>query len=543
MPELVFFRRGEEVLRVGVGSTRLVLGRGESCDVVIPDPTVSRQHVALQYDGALCLMEDLSGHGTLVAGKPMTQGELADGVDLSLGSWRAVFRLSSAGASDGPTGVGRGTDVQSRETPEQDLPPVQVRVKQGTTEFVHEIREDTFTLGKDPANALVIQDRFISNRHLKVTRSDGGFHVVDLNSTNGSFLGSTRIFEAEIALGTALRVGETELFFEPVPRGQPQTSFYGIIGGDAAMRQLQELIQRVAPSAVTVAILGESGTGKELVARAIHDCSPRAAQPFIPINCAAISPQLIESELFGHEKGAFTGAEVRRKGAFEAAHGGTLFLDEVGELPLELQAKLLRVLENGEVKLVGATRPLQVDVRVVAATNRELLAQVRDGKFREDLYFRLCGIPLVLPPLRRRPGDVRTLAEHFVRAYSPRGQTVKFTAAALDKLQQHTWPGNVRELRNVVNRALLLRKGPKIDVDDVSFEAGVLREPEGLANLELPMGATLGQMMERLERQVIENTLRRFLHNRERTARALGLSRASLYRRLKEWGLDPEDGE
>ncbi len=182
-------------------------------------------------------------------------------------------------------------------------------------------------------------------------------------------------------------------------------------------------------------------------------------------------------------------------------------------------------------------------MRVVAATNRDLQAQARAGRFREDLYFRLCGIPLELPPLRRRPGDVRALAGHFVRACAPRGQEVRFTDAALDKLQQHTWPGNVRELRNVVHRALLLRKGPRIDAGDLSFEQGALREPEGLEQLELPVGVTLEQMMQRLERQLIENTLRRFKHNRERTARVLGLGRSSLYRRLKEWGLDSEEEE
>ena len=230
-----------------------------------------------------------------------------------------------------------------------------------------------------------------------------------------------------------------------------------------------------------VTLLGESGTGKELVARALHECSLRAGQPFIPINCAALSPSVMESELFGHEKGAFTGADSRRKGAFEEAHGGTLFLDEVGELPLEVQAKLLRVLESGEVKPVGATRPFQVDVRVVAATHRDLRQWARQGKFREDLYYRLNVMPLVLPPLRNRRGDLRLLAEHFVRLHAPRGQTPKFTPAALARLQQHAWPGNIRELRNVVRRALLVRKGAKMDAGDITFEEAYSRAPEDTA--------------------------------------------------------------
>ncbi|MFL5349368.1 MAG: sigma 54-interacting transcriptional regulator [Hyalangium sp.] len=543
MPELVFFRRGQELLRVTLGRTRLVLGRGDNCDVVIPDPSVSRQQVALHFDGTRCLLEDLSGQGTEVAGQPLKHGELPDGADLSLGPWRALFRLHSSGTQDGPTGVGPRTAVQPRGLPQATPSPAQLRVKQGTTEFVHELRGDSLTLGKEASNTVVLQDQFISNRHLKVTRKDEGFHVVDLNSTNGTFLGPVRIFEAKVPLNTVLRLGETELIFEPVSQGRPRESFHGIIGKEPSMRQLVERIQQVAPSTVAVAILGESGTGKELVARAVHECSPRAAQPFIPINCAALSPQLIESELFGHEKGAFTGADVKRKGAFEEADGGTLFLDELGELPLELQAKLLRVLENGEAKPVGATRPIHVDVRVVAATNQDLRAQMRAGKFREDLYYRLCGMSLVLPTLRSRPGDVRALAEHFLRVLAPLEQTVRFSIAALDKLEQHIWPGNVRELRNVVQRALLLRKGPRIDVGELTFEEAEPREPEGLADLELPVGVTLEQMLQRVERQLIENALRRFKNNRDRTARVLGMGRSSLYRRLKALGLDSGDEE
>jgi transcriptional regulator with GAF, ATPase, and Fis domain len=301
-------------------------------------------------------------------------------------------------------------------------------------------------------------------------------------------------------------VGETELHFEPAAQGQDEPSFHGLAGREPAMRRLVELLKRVASSHLAVTVLGESGTGKELVARAVHAASPRARQPFVPINCGALAPAVIESELFGHEKGAFTGAESKHRGAFEEAHGGTLFLDEVGELPLELQARLLRVLDSGEVKPVGASRPFHVDVRVVAATHRELRARVRQGKFREDLYYRLAAMPLVVPPLRSRRGDIRLLAEHFVRLHAPKGQTVPFTPAALTKLQKHLWPGNVRELRNVVCRALLVRKGPKLDAADILFEEEFHREPVELpegAPMELPEGVTLEQMMQQVERQLI----------------------------------------
>jgi DNA-binding NtrC family response regulator len=532
MPELVFFRQGEELLRIGLERRSLVIGRGEGSDVVIPDPRVSLRHVALHHDGTRCLLEDLSGQGTVVAGEPMKQGELPDGADLHLGRWRALFRQSSASGSGGLR-----TDVQPREAPEHTLPPAQVRVKQGHTEFVYPLGGDSFTIGTDPSNAVVVRDRFISNQHLRVKRSEAGIRVRDMNSTNGTFLEGLRLFEAELPLNTVLRVGETELIFEPVPQGSQVPAFHGIIGTSPAMRQLVESIQRVAPSSCVVSILGESGTGKELVARALHACSPRAGQPFIPLNCAALSPAVMESELFGHAKGAFTGAEAERKGAFLEAHGGTLFLDEVGELPLELQAKLLRVLESGEVKPVGADRPRQVNVRVVAATHRDLLSWVREGRFREDLYYRLGIMPLVLPPLRSRRGDIPALAEHFMRVHAPQGQVVKFTSAALERLKEHAWPGNVRELRNVVWRGLLVRKGLKLEARDLTFDEvqGAPVVPSVPA-LELPAGVTLEQMLERLERQLIESTLRRCHYNKERTAQVLGLARSSLFKRLKAWG-------
>ncbi|HLL05126.1 MAG TPA: sigma-54 dependent transcriptional regulator, partial [Myxococcaceae bacterium] len=209
-----------------------------------------------------------------------------------------------------------------------------------------------------------------------------------------------------------------------------------IVGNSPLMQQLVKEIGKVTSSRATVLINGESGTGKELFARVIHNYSYDEQKPFIGINCSAIVDTLLESELFGHEKGSFTGAMNARKGAFEEADGGTLFLDEIGELPLDLQAKLLRALESGEIKRVGASRPIHVDVRVLAATNRDLLSFVRDGRFREDLYYRVCVVPIVLPPLRNRSGDLAGLADHFVRMYAPRGQTVKLTPAAVEKLQK-----------------------------------------------------------------------------------------------------------
>ncbi len=303
------------------------------------------------------------------------------------------------------------------------------------------------------------------------------------------------------------------------------------------MRELFELIDRVAPSAAPVAIFGETGTGKELVARALHNRSDRAKGAFIPVNCAAISRELIESELFGHEKGAFTGALTTRRGAFEEASGGTIFLDEIGELSADLQAKLLRTLELGEIKRVGATRPFRVDARVVSATHRDLRALVRKGAFREDLYYRLCVIRAELPPLRRRPADIPLLVEHFVHRLSPRGIRPQIAPQALALLQGHSWPGNVRELRNVLARALLLRRGPIVAASDIQFDGQEAATDPGTDSDDV---VTLpGKTLQDVENEAILKALRRHGGNRRATARELGLARSTMQKRAAELGVPP----
>ena len=545
MPELVFLRRGEEVLRFTLDRPRIVLGRGERCDVVIPDPEVSRQQAAVVLSGDSASVEDLSGKGTVVGGTRAPRAALADGAEIALGQWRAIFRAHAAAEPATETEV-RGTVAHpGADAGSERWQAAQIRLRHAGSESVHRLVGDGATIGKDAGNDLVLDDRFISGKHVRITRRGGRFLVLDHASTNGTWLGAVRLFEAEVPLHTQIHVGETDIVLEPASsaRKDAPSTWQGLVGSDPAMKLLIELIERVSPSSAAVIILGESGTGKELVARAVHARSPRAERPFIPVNCAAISKELIESELFGHEKGAFTGAVGTHKGAFEEADGGTLFLDEIGELPLDLQAKLLRALESGEIKRVGASRPSHVDVRVVAATNRDLLAASRSGRFRDDLYYRLCVVPLTVPPLRNRRGDVAALAEHFLTLFSPRGQTVRFTPPALARLEGHPWPGNVRELRNVVHRALLLRRGTAIDEADLTFDPDPSprqRDGNGIASQYVP-GRKLEELLELAERQIVESALRQFNNNRERVAKELGVARSTLFKRLKDWGMTRQD--
>ncbi len=309
-----------------------------------------------------------------------------------------------------------------------------------------------------------------------------------------------------------------------------------MIGQSPPMQAVYKTIGRVADSNVTVLIQGESGTGKELVARAIHENSERRNGPFVKINCATIPENLMESELFGYEKGAFTGAVARKPGKFELAHQGTIFLDEIGELTLSAQAKLLRVLQEKEFERVGGTQSIRVDVRILAATNKDLQRCVQEGIFREDLYFRLGVVTIWLPPLREHLEDVPALARYFLQHYSRElNKPVNdFSPAAMLLLQQYDWPGNVREPRNVCEQAVVLARGPVIMPEDLPFS--LQTSSRELREAVLKPGATLKEIVADVERQVILR-LREHNWNRTATARALGLNRRSLYAKMKEYGL------
>ncbi|MCB9671778.1 MAG: sigma-54-dependent Fis family transcriptional regulator [Alphaproteobacteria bacterium] len=328
-------------------------------------------------------------------------------------------------------------------------------------------------------------------------------------------------------------------------RSEPGAAL-GMVGRASAMRDVYALIEKVAPSPTTVLVTGESGTGKELVARALHAQSKRASGPFIQVNCGAIPESLFEAELFGYERGAFTGAVTSKPGRFELADGGTLFLDEVGELPLEMQVKLLRAIQEGVIDRVGGIRPLEVDVRVVAATNVDLAAAVDAGTFRKDLFWRLNVIPVQLPPLRDRPEDIPLLARHFLERFNARLERgfEGLTPEAEGRLALHAWPGNIRELENLMERCVLLSDGPWIDVPDLPLppidEEAPAETTEELDAMGLKEYVRVHTM--KLERARIERVLATLNGNVTRAARQLGISRKSLQTKMKEYGLRDEEG-
>jgi two-component system, NtrC family, response regulator AtoC len=333
-----------------------------------------------------------------------------------------------------------------------------------------------------------------------------------------------------------------------VPPASPVTAGERLIGDSAAMHELRTTIGRIAGHRTTVLVTGESGTGKELVARALHDASPRAKHRFVAINCAAIPGPLLESELFGHKRGAFTDAVRDKPGLFEDADGGTLFLDEVGELPFGLQAKLLRALQESEIRRVGDTASIKIDVRLIAATLRDLAAEARAGRFREDLYYRLAVLPIAVPPLRDRPDDVPRLVEHFVGGFEQRhGRAARFTPDAIELLQSQPWPGNVRELENAVERALVLAEGPTVDAAQLAGLLGARSaarpgtapgEPAAAGTAE-PSAAELSikKATRGLEADLIRRALEATGGNRTNAARLLEISHRALLYKLKEYGI------
>jgi DNA-binding NtrC family response regulator len=396
----------------------------------------------------------------------------------------------------------------------------------GTRFAFDSTRPSGVLVGQSAACDVRLTDRQVSRRHIELDVTDKGLRVVDLDSTNGTFVSGLRVTEAYLSGGEIVRLGETALRIVRAlssARAEASTarSFGGMIGESPEMRRLYPLCARLAQSDVPVVIEGETGTGKEVLAEALHQASGRAAGPFVVFDCTAVPPALLESALFGHERGSFTGATAQRRGVFEQAHGGTLFIDEIGELELTLQPKLLRAIERGEVQRVGATGWLRVDVRIVAATRRDLDREVQAGRFRDDLFFRLAVGRIELPPLRRRRGDVAVLARHFWHAIAGDGRPIPPGVVA--RLEDYPWPGNVRELQNAIARQVAVGELPVSEAAPPSSGDGQDVVARVLAK-ELPLPRARAEVVEEFERRYVERVLEKHGGNVSRAAAASGIA-------------------
>jgi DNA-binding NtrC family response regulator len=394
------------------------------------------------------------------------------------------------------------------------------------------------TIGIKDDNHLILSDPTVSRYHAVLNESAGGYVIRDLGSTNGTYLDGVLIKEAVLEFGRIITLGETEIKVIPFQERievypSSKTAFGNVCGQSLEMRNIFGILERVAPTDVTVVLEGETGTGKELLARAIHTNSARAKGPFAVLDCSSVAENLVESELFGHEKGAFTGAASSRQGVFEMAQNGTLFLDEIGELSMDLQPKLLRVLEAREVKRLGGGQTRRIDFRLVAATHRDLAREVREGRFREDLFYRLSVLRLRIAPLRDRKEDIPLITQYLLHNLSSEYKIAtvpKVDKETLEILNSYNWPGNIRELRNVLSRALAMGRRTVIRPGDLLLLAD--SEP-----LDKRMDSFIGKSLEEIERAAISQTLKAHHGNKTQTAKALGIAYSTLYEKIKKYGV------
>jgi DNA-binding NtrC family response regulator len=421
-------------------------------------------------------------------------------------------------------------------------------------------------IGRGREADLQLPDPSVSRLHARIFRV-GEQHFLSDTSKNGTFHNGKRITQLLLEGGQTFRIGPYQIHFsreeQSSPASEPPTvspgaqnelsasspanktskptssDTFGIVGNSSAIKKIIDDIRRVGASDLPVLIIGETGSGKELVSRGIHDSSNRKDRPFVVVNCGAISPELIESELFGHERGAFTGATAQRRGAFEVAHGGTLFLDEIGELPLSLQPKLLRALEQKEIKRVGGNETLLVDVRILAATNRNLREEIVQKKFRDDLYFRISTVSLHVPSLRERREDILPLALHFLSGCGSDSDrpAPELAGKAIEFLCAQEWPGNVRELRNAVQRAVVMGNGNLLEAEDFGF----LLHAQG-SQQTAPFDPALSRW-EQSEKTNLLAELSRQKWNKTRTARELGIAKSTLFEKLKKYGIRVQESD
>jgi DNA-binding NtrC family response regulator len=567
---LVHHRDGAEVVPLAEGAA-VVVGRVPPADVIVPDVSLSRLHARFTLTDGQLAVEDLgSSNGTVLRAAAVERADLQPGDELRLGAVLVTVHATEGAARLGLLGHERLCALIEAEIARarffgRALALIMVRAARGPggappyRAFHARVQAALRPVDRlgiysgdallallpevDAAAAIELGQRLAGAGPEALlsgvaTYPDAGTSVGTLLSAcRAAAHAATPAAPVQVAAGRAART------LAPTGGAAP-------VAESAGMRAVLETARRVARGAIPVLLLGETGSGKEVVARFVHEASPRRAGPLVSVNCGAIAPTLLESTLFGHEKGAFTGAVQQQKGVFEAADGGTVFLDEVGELPLPAQAALLRALEAKRVTRVGAAREIAVDVRVVAATNRDLEAMCADGRFREDLLYRLNTVTLSIPPLRERPEDVAPLALRFLAAATGEGWARAIDDEAIELLRAHTWPGNVRELRNAVERAVVIAPGDTIGVDDLPervrqasarvVSAPAASAPGGGGPGALAVGALEGDFrarMEQLEAAVLEHALEQAGHNQSETARRLGMPLRTLVHKIRAHGI------
>ncbi len=527
---LSIIRSGQESVVIRLEKSEIKIGSSLFCDISLPQSGLEEFHFEVLGKGDSYYLRP-SGNSRLTLNKKTAEGEcrLGDGDVISAGQLSFLFHQKTVQYS-GSTAI-----LQDERCP-QNISNAFLILKNENGEKIFEIKGSAQTvLGSGEDADIRIDDRYVSERHCTFFLDKGICFIKDNLSRNGTYVNGIKTMEAEIKNGSVIRVGKTELIFRTEGDSlnlaiDDKNEFCGILGYSSRMKELFAIIKKVAPTELPVLITGESGTGKELVARAIFKNSHRADKVFIPINCSSIAKDVIESELFGHIKGSFTGALNNRKGIFEEATDGTVFLDEIGDMPIELQAKLLRAVEYGEIRPVGSNRPISVNTRIISATNRNLEEASRNEQFREDLYYRLGVVHIYIPALRERKEDIIPIAEIFLKRFAP-SRNLSFTTAAKEKLLSYNWPGNVRELKNVLIRSILFAKGDEIDEQYIIFRSTVLRDYINYADRYIKV-----KPLALVEKEVILNALNIYNNDLNLVSERLGIGVSELREKIKRYG-------
>lgn len=524
--------QGKTLLWRAIDRKAFIIGKNPDCDLCVPGDEVMPVQCVLRFRDRRLVLENSSSAALQVAGEavaPQSEFVLANGDTFAIGHVLATVRFVGTSRHDSPG--------QTRTLGEQNTPDgggILVRLPQVFEQQSWAVDAVGVTVGSDPGNTVVLDDPYISAFHAQFSLQDGRCFVRDLGSRNGVFVGGQMVRDGEVSPGTTVRIGQTDIEVSSATAAPEVSQVQGYVSSAKAMQQVIALIDRFAATEASVLIVGETGTGKEVAANRLQRQSARHGKPFRALNCGAFTGSLIQSELFGHAKGAFTGADRRRQGAFESTDGGTLFLDEIGELPVDLQPPLLRVVEAGELFPVGGDKLVTVDVRLIAATNRDLQAEVKAGRFRQDLLHRLNVLSVTLPPLRDLREDIVPLAEYFVSQFAPGDERIVVDESAQTVLLGYNWPGNIRELRNVVQRAVLMRNSNTLTEADMVFQRSNV---ETRAQVQ---GAVTGLTLSELEKRAILSALVQASGNKTTAAELLGVARSTVHRKMQQHDIDDD---
>lgn len=516
-----------------LGTITTTIGRAQGNHVIINDADVSRRHARIEKRGADYVYVDTSTNGTLINNRPSKMFTIKKDDVVSIGAWKIEVSDDSLDSS-GNTNPAIHCKTKLFEPNilcAKKIPPkIEIKIEHPE----HSTKRKKFTLselsfGSHPNCNVTLSDTYVSRQHCRMIIQQERVFLTDLASTNGTFINGTRIDHLSVPFKGDFTIGQTKITYVIGSRleksGKIKKDRMGeIIGNSKSMRRIFSLIEKTAPTDATVCIIGASGTGKELIAKEVFNLSHRKKGPFIAINCAAIPATIIEGQLFGHERGAFTSAVEKMSGFFEQARGGTLFLDEIGEMPIELQSRLLRVLETKTIRRIGGQKDIHTDFRLITATNQNLKKMVAAGKFREDLFFRLYIVPINVPSLKERRCDIPALANHFLRGLNP-AQSPVLTNEALQKLIRHSWPGNVRELKNTLERSFISSNKPTLDAGDIIFES---------PSREM---VSARDDMDNYEQKLISNILDECYGNVSQSAIKLGVSRSTLQRKMVRYNM------